>query len=175
MQLLLAVIAVNNAKIDDDAVTTMLGFGCSPRAIEERLKKLKKRARETFGGTTGGASAALDPGSARNDHATNTRTTTKRKAPDSELTSQKKAKKDAKVKESEDDDGFEDEEGGVKLENAGETHFDLSNLSAGEGGILLEEAPTNAVGEALWNIMPGQYTAASNDEEAEEMFVPRVI
>ncbi|MCJ1304241.1 hypothetical protein MMC08_007053 [Hypocenomyce scalaris] len=139
LQLLLAVIAVNNAKIDYDIVTTMLGFGCSPRAIEERLKKLKKRARETFGGTIGGASAALSFGSAGNDHATNTHTTTKRKAPDSELTSHKKSKKGAKVKEFEDDDGSDEEEGGLKLENAGEIHLDLSNLSAGDG-ILLEDA-----------------------------------
>lgn len=44
--LLLAILASQPVKVDSTAVAAMLGPACTPRAVEERLKKLKKKARE---------------------------------------------------------------------------------------------------------------------------------
>ena len=43
-QLLLAILAAHEVKIDFEAVASRLGEHCTPRAVVERLKKLKKQA-----------------------------------------------------------------------------------------------------------------------------------
>lgn len=43
-QLLLAILAAHEVKIDSEAVASRLGEHCTPRAVVERLKKLKKQA-----------------------------------------------------------------------------------------------------------------------------------
>ena len=43
-QLLLAILAAHEVKIDFEAVASRLGERCTPRAVVERMKKLKKRA-----------------------------------------------------------------------------------------------------------------------------------
>lgn len=130
MQLLLTIISIHDIKIDYAAVTTALGFGCTQRAVEERLKKIKKRARSAPGSMASTAS-----------NATKSPVNKKRKAPVSTLTPQKKAKRGAGAKEEleEDDADDDEEEGGVKLEVGGETYFEPSNLGAQGCGMLLEQ------------------------------------
>lgn len=43
-QLLLAILAAHEVKVDSEAVASRLGEHCTPRAVVERLKKLKKQA-----------------------------------------------------------------------------------------------------------------------------------
>lgn len=43
-QLLLAISAAHEVKIDFEAVASRLGEHCTPRAVVERLKKLEKQA-----------------------------------------------------------------------------------------------------------------------------------
>lgn len=48
-KLLLAIISAQSVKVDSPAVASILSVGevtCTPRAVEERIKKLKKIARE---------------------------------------------------------------------------------------------------------------------------------
>lgn len=44
-QLLLAILAALEVKVDSEAVDSRLGEQCTPRAVVERLKKLKKQAK----------------------------------------------------------------------------------------------------------------------------------
>ena len=43
-QLLLAILAAHEVKVDSEAVAARLGENCTPRAVVERLKRLKKQA-----------------------------------------------------------------------------------------------------------------------------------
>lgn len=43
-QLLLAILAAHEVKVDSEAVAARLGQNCTPRAVVERLKRLKKQA-----------------------------------------------------------------------------------------------------------------------------------
>ncbi|KAI9784692.1 MAG: hypothetical protein M1816_000757 [Peltula sp. TS41687] len=45
-QLLLAILSTHTIKLDHAAIAQRLGPNCTPRAVEERLKKLKKLAKE---------------------------------------------------------------------------------------------------------------------------------
>ena len=167
LQLLLTVISVHEVKIDYAAVTAALGFGCSPRAVEERLKKIKKRARLAFASMASPAS-----------NATKSPVNKKRKASVSTPTPQKKAKKDEGAKEELEDDDVDndEEEGGVKLEMGGETNFELSNLGTqgcrmllddGLEGMLAAEMEEN---DTQYGLLP--YEEDTLEEETSD---PRVI
>ena len=48
-QLLLSILAVHEVKVDFNAVANVMGDQCTPRAVQEQLKKLKKMAAENTG------------------------------------------------------------------------------------------------------------------------------
>lgn len=49
-QLLLSIIAVHDVKIEFDKVAALMGPNCTPRAVQEQIKKLKKEAAAISGG-----------------------------------------------------------------------------------------------------------------------------
>ncbi|KAI4121663.1 MAG: hypothetical protein LQ338_006241 [Usnochroma carphineum] len=57
-QLLLSILAAHEISVDFKAVADLLGPQCTPRAVQEQLKKLKKKALEQAGGDSNPASKA---------------------------------------------------------------------------------------------------------------------
>lgn len=171
----MTVISVHEVKIDYSAVTAALGFGCTTRAVEERLKKIKKRARTASGSITNDSKAAL--GMATTGIATKSPPTKKRKAPVSVLASQKKAKKDEGPKEAVEEDDIDDydddeEEGGVKLKMEGETYFEHSGLGTQGCGLLLEEGLVSTLTAEMDEHDKEMYELLPYEEDELE---PRVV
>lgn len=152
LQLLLTVISVHNVKIDYDAVTTALGFGCTTRAVQERMKKITKIVNSASGNINTDSNEA--PGMASTTTMTKYPTLKKRKAPVSTLASQKKAKKDKEANEvvEEDDIDDDEEEGGVKLDQGTETNSKQSHVGAQGCGLLLEDGLEH--NEQMFELLP---------------------
>ncbi|KAI9850497.1 MAG: hypothetical protein M1830_007014 [Pleopsidium flavum] len=112
-QLLLSILAAHEIKIDFDAVAANLG--CTPRAVQERLKKLKKVAGEqNSAGPPGPKTPSKSKGAPTNgDAATPTPTPKKRKVA-TPKSAKAKGKKDINM------DKFNAEEDGEGAEEAGD-------------------------------------------------------
>ena len=128
---MLAILATHAIKLDSAAVANLLGPDCTSRAVEERLKKLKKMAKER--GLEMGSDATTTPkkngkGEASSPPALNTPTPKKRKtkaaAVKKEATSAKAEPKDEHQmvlgRQLEEDGDSEDSEGGGRVKRSRE-------------------------------------------------------